>query len=193
MKKLIASLLLGIGTLCAQTSEGSPVSQVDTPPPAPVFFLYFYDGSNNVTSICSALQIQPVITTFKISDTTLTNIVVASNVATATAPNNKLYANIRIAVAGSATTALNGNYTVTSQTTNTLVFTTSGVSDGTYTDAGLSIQTRQPRTSDAKWAIKLFPNSGGLIQNIHWALPDPLVAPSSKPPMTAKCDDRGNY
>ena len=82
--------------------------------------------------------------TWAVSDTTLTKIVVLTNVGTATTVNpHGLKAGDVVVVAGCAADAeLNGNKKVTSTpTTKTFTFATVSVSDATYTDATLTVAT----------------------------------------------------
>jgi hypothetical protein len=192
MKKLILAVLAGCVAIGAQTGT-QIVNQSGGPPPQPIIGLLFYDVSNNLQYSCKALQIQPQTTVFSIAAATLTNISVASTVATATtASAHKLYVGARLVVTGSATSAVNGTYSVTSVGTTTLVFTTTAA-DGTYTDAALKIATQQPQTSAAVWAIEIFTNPSNLLSSYYWALPNGAPAPGSAPPMNAKCDDRSKY
>jgi hypothetical protein len=192
MKKFLVLCAAAAKIATAQLVTGTTVNPTSGPPTEPVVKLLFYDGANNLNYLCSALQIQPQAVSFSVAAGTLTNIVVASSTATATTvAANKYYAKIRINVAGSATSALNGNYTVTSVTTNTLVFTTSGVSDGTYTDA--TIATQFPQTSTPVWSIQSMPYNSTLLQSLTYAQPLALMQPKSSTPSNLKCDDRASY
>jgi len=93
----------------------------------------FYSGSN-LQYVCDAPISVPA-TTVSRSAATLTNIVVAANVGTVTtATAHNLWVGARVAVSGSATSALNATYTVlTIPSSTTYTIATSGVSDATYT------------------------------------------------------------
>jgi hypothetical protein len=150
-KILIVAVLTAIGALAQQTP----------PTNKPEVSLLFYDSSGNTTYICYANQKKVAATSVQISDSSLTNIVVASNLATVTtASASGLYQQARVTVSGSATTALNGTYTVSPATSNTYTFVTSGVSDGTYTDAALKITTTNPLTTEKLWAIQVLSYDG---------------------------------
>lgn len=109
-----------------------------------------YDGvsSNNCTVSASSVTtatLNPCGTPrfyFWQIGTNLTSIVVTANVAVATfsgACGCGDGTGSKIAIEGSSTGALNGNYTLTGATGSTYTFTTSGVSNGTYSNAGLTM------------------------------------------------------
>lgn len=154
--------------------------------------LLFYDGSNNLIYICVADGIQTGrhAAAWAITPSgpqlTLTNIAVATNVATATVSgsNHGLQIGNRVVVAGSTTAALNGTYTVTAGGTTTFTFSTSGVMDNTYSTANLTISTTAPRSDDDTWSIqKLTYNGSNLLTLIQWAF-------GVQGSYTASCDAR---
>lgn len=71
--------------------------------------------------------------------TTVDSILVASGVATANMSlGHSFEPDTTALIAGSSTTALNGEKTVLTSTTNTITFSAQGVADGTYTGAGVT-------------------------------------------------------
>jgi hypothetical protein len=179
MTKLIR-WLLWLGTATAVLAQGPQQGQlvrsnpfIGTEVPTQLFF---YDGSGNLQYICSAQPQQSGQhqTTFAISNTTLTptnatgnilaltNVVVSSTTATATTvANHGLQVGNQIVVTDPQTPALAGTYYIqTVGSSTTFTFTVSGVTGGTYTDAGLTIFTNAPRSSDSVWAIQKFTYNG---------------------------------
>lgn len=147
---------------------------------------YFYSGSN-LQYICEALQKQ-AITSVSIGASTLTNITVATNVATATTVSaHQLYKGARVTVSGATVdTDLNGTYTIlTVPSSTTYTFTTAAVADATYTDSGLTVSTNWPLLSLAKWSIKVFTYTGTLVDGIY-------DANSTTSPSLA-CSNRASY
>jgi hypothetical protein len=159
MKKTILTFLFGSIVALAQQQT---VSQ------------FFYDGSGNQRYICTApanLPYQtsvPVTTSIQppapvsIASGTLTNITVSGGTATVTVSstspwNAGTYAEMQIVVSGSATAALNGGYTITSNNTNTTTFVfTTTAGNATYTDANLKISTNNPLLIQAAWQLVVF-------------------------------------
>lgn len=79
---------------------------------------------------------------------TLTNIVVSSNVATATtSTSHGLYVGGAITVFGSTVSAFNRSYIISAVTSNTIQFTTSSVANGTYSNTGLGVSLAAPYPS----------------------------------------------
>jgi hypothetical protein len=165
--RTLTLLLAFTGGLFAQAVG---VNQVQGPPPSAYEKLFFYDGSNNLQYICMAQQNQRA-NSYSVSGSTLTSIVVATNVGTVTfgtAPG--LYVGARITVSGSTTAALNGAYQVTAVSGATVTITTSGVSDATYSNAALTVTTNNPLTGAAIWAIQVFSyNVSNQLIDAHWA------------------------
>jgi hypothetical protein len=162
-KILIVAVLTAMAALAQQTP----------PTNKPEVAALFYDSSGNTTYICYANQ-KSKSSSIQISDSSLTNISVSSNVATVTAASaTGLYQQARVTVSGSATTALNGTYTISPASSNTYTFVTSGVSDGTYTDTALKISTTYPLTSDKLWAIQVLSYDGSSRLTVkQWANSD---------------------
>jgi hypothetical protein len=104
MKTTILSLVLA-AVAFAQT----PVNQSGGPPPSAIQKLFYYDGSSNLTYICNAAQ-NGRSTSVKRSDSSLTNIVVSTNVGTVTtAAVHGLYIGARVTISGATVdTDLNG-------------------------------------------------------------------------------------
>lgn len=182
MKKLILMALVCASGLFAQTA----VNQTSGPPPHADQDLYFYDGSGNLQYDCRARQFN-VPNSWQRSDSSLTSIVVATNVGTVTtASAHGLYIGARVTVSGSTTAALNGVYTVVSApTSTTYTIATSGVGDGTYNTANLAVSTNNPLTVSPVWAIKVFTYSGTSLTASYWA--------DAKVGGTLKCSDRATY
>lgn len=116
-----------------------------------------YQGNNNgkiETEAQGSLQIDNLtitdnstVPTFSVTGATLTNIVVTSNSAVATFAatlNQGRYIGATWQVSGSTTSALNGVYGITATSGTTITFTTSGVNDGTYNNAALTLTYAAP-------------------------------------------------
>ena len=178
MKTLLLTLLLTTAAFAQKT--GTPVSKVNYPHDSPSQIL-FYDGSNNLIYGCYAVPVVNYTQITGISNnggayqwtvaaTTLTNIVVSSNVGTVTTSTaHGLQVGNLVTVAGSATTALNGTYYVqTVGSTTTFTITTSGVANATYT-TGLVLTTTAPLSSQPVWSIMKLTYSGTNLTNVQWA------------------------
>ena len=149
--------------LCLRAQEEFAVNDSQGPPKNAYTALFFYSGSN-LQYVCYAksTQLPFTFTAAQVS------IAVSSNVATVTTTvNHGLQTLNQVTVSGSATSALNGTYQITQTGATTFTFTTSGVSNGTYTDA--AITTTAPRSSAAEWAIQQFQNGSNGITLIQWA------------------------
>ena len=109
----------------------------------------------------------------KRSDSTLTSIVVATNVATVTCASAcGMWQGFRVYVSGASVDAdLNGAYTITgSATSTTYTFATANVADGTYTESTLMISTSFPLTTDSVWTITALKyNAGGNLETVVFA------------------------
>lgn len=168
LKPALIAALAGIA-LFGQANQTVAISK-GTPDTA-ITSLFFYDGSNNLQYVCKARQ--PFATfTWAVTPSvaagqgTLTSIVVSSNVGTVTTSGNHgLAVNNRVVVAGSTTSALNGSYVIqTVGAATTFTITTSGVADGTYNTAALTVSTTAPRSSTAIWSVeKLTYNVGNFL------------------------------
>ncbi len=163
-------LVLAI-TASAAWSQAS-VSLSQGPPQVAVQKLFYYDGGNNLQYICNSPQTSAQ-TTVQRSDSSLTNIVVLTNVGTVTTANaHGLYIGARVVITGATVdTDLNGTYTVASvPTSTTYTIATAAVANATYTDAGLVISTFNPLTTRSVWAITVLIYDGSnLLTDVHWA------------------------
>jgi hypothetical protein len=174
--------------------QGQPVNQVLAPPPQNYIQLFFCgtgftacaNGNTNVTAICLAPAWNTVKTTY-IVPTTLTNIVVSSNVGTITFVAAQPFLHQWITVAGSSTTALNGTYLIQTQNGVTPTITTSGVSNATYTD--MTISTQQPTMDQAAWSIQLFFYTNASVNAILYA-GNPV---NPQVPQGLKCSSVASY
>lgn len=170
MKKLV---LLLAASLAAIAQTATPVNQTSGPPPSAYTLQPFYDGSGNLTYICKARQFFQLPITFSTAKATpgqplLTNVVVLTNVGTITfASTFNGWIGMQLTFAGSATSALNGTYKVTAVSGSTATITTSGVSNGTYTDP--TITTNQPMLNQTAWAIQVNVYSGTTFSGSYWA------------------------
>lgn len=161
MKRIVFILALAVLAIAMAWSQGQPVNQVISPPPQNYIQLFWCGsgmttcgtGNTNVTAICLAPAWNTQATTYIVPGT-LTSIAVSSNVGTITFPTAQPFLHQWITVAGSATTALNGTYTIATTNGTTPTITTSGVSNGTYTD--MTISTHQPTMDLLAWSIQLF-------------------------------------
>lgn len=163
-KILIILALLALGAVCG---SAQPTACVSGSRDACVS-LDYYSGSNLV-AICYAPQSSPSnANRWSSALSNLTNIVVATNVGTVNFPATaQWWVGMTITVSGSATTALNKSYKVTAVSGTTATITTSGVSDGTYTDP--VIVTTNPVLNQAVWAIQIFTYSASGITGSYWA------------------------
>ena len=186
--KLMKAILLAIGLLTlarpttswAQTpNTGNPVRINAYPTSESPTSLFFYDGSSNLQYVCYA---QPIQSSFRYAPTwaitptgnqlTLTSIVVATNVATATVSGStiKLQVGNKITVAGSPTAAVNGSFIVASTPSSTTITYADTVADGTYNTAAITLSSTAPRSDDPVWSIlKMTYNGSNLLTNLQWA------------------------
>lgn len=171
------------------------VAQSPFPSAAATRSLFYYDGSSNLQYVCSALQFQGTATTYTKAATTITNIVVSANTATATVPAHGFAKGWRFTITGATVdTDLNGTYTIlTVADANTFTFTTASVANATYTDAGLVITTYEPITSASVWAIQVYTYTSTTLDGSGWASPTPsILKPANAPPLLA-CSARASY
>lgn len=161
--------------------SGTWVSPVKYPQAQPTQLLG-YDGSSNVIYVGAAAPFGPwangsVPASFAWTRaaSTLTNIVVLTNVGTVTTSTaHGLQINNPVVVAGSTTAALNGTYrvaTVPSSTTFTIA--TSGVADATYNNAAMTATTTAPRTTVAIWNISCLIVASSNTTAIQWVNGNP--------------------
>lgn len=122
----------------------------------------FYDGSGRVEYVCVARRNQAPVAPWTFAGGTLTNIVVASNVATATtSAAHGLTARNGVTVGNTNAAGPRGDFVVaTVPTTASFTFAAPGVGNGTYT-TGLSVLTSAPRTTEPVWRIYLSVYDGG--------------------------------
>lgn len=173
--KTLAIMLLSAVALFAQ-QKGTPVTVTNYPTDQPSKVLD-YDGSGNLIYVGFAAPAGPwngnrvpITFSWTFAASTLTSIVVATNVGTATTSTaHGLRIGDPVVVTGSATTALNATYRVaTTPSATTLTFTTSGVGDATYT-TGLVMTTGAPRTTVSIWSILCMNyNTSNLLVDVHW-------------------------
>lgn len=178
MRKFILAALLLLAPLQAQTIDSCQKEKNCT-----LVKRFFNDANSNLKYICTALQRAAVTTSYSVTGSTLTNIVVASNVGTITFPSTfQGYDGMLITVSGSATTALNGTYVITSTpTSTTALITTSGVSNGTYNDSTLTITTTFPLLNALAWKIDVNDyNGGSVLAGLHQATLQQNLACSSR-------------
>jgi len=181
--RTLTILFLSIAGLFAQTSPEYTPSIA--PPTTPYSYLMYRDGSNNIEYICRALSYQQSFSWTR-SAATLTSIVDATNVATATtSTNHGLSVGNTISVYGSTVAALNGGYTITAVTPTTFQFTTVGVSDGTYDNATLGVGTTSPRSNANIWSIQKFFYAGIYMDRFGWA--------EGSTNTNKSCDSRATY
>ncbi len=144
----------------AWAQEGTVVNQSEGPPHKGSTFRGFYTGTLLDYS-CYADAVQPAYS-FKRTDSTLTNIIDAANVASVTAPAHGLAVGNAVTVSGATIdTDLNGTYYVlTIVSADEFTFVSASVSDATYTEATLTVTTTAPRTSARQWAIQKMSYDG---------------------------------
>ncbi len=159
MKPILALVILCVS---AVAQDGPNTSQTAGPPVRAATSLLFYDGSGNVIYRCRAWSTQNT-STFARSDSSLTSIVVLTNVGTVTtAAAHGLQVNNSITISGATVdTDLNGTYVIaTVPSTTTFTIATASVANATYTESTLQFTTRAPRTSAPIWEIDKFTVTG---------------------------------
>lgn len=149
----------------------------------------FYDGSSNLKYVCTPRSDNYTVTTsWSVSGATLTNIVVASNVATVTtAAAHYLYPGAYITVAGSTGNTLNGTFVLTdtpTATTATFAITTSNTTD---TASTLTVSTKNPPLNVSYWAIQVLNYVSGSLRKVT------SVGPGASASYSLKCSDRASY
>lgn len=161
--KLIA-LFVCLSVLAFSQANGPAVQTVTYPYDSPTE--YHDSDTNNELYICYAksrgpwnagLSVTPASFSWTKALTTLTNIVVLTNVGTATTSTaHGLQPGQNVVVTGATIdTDLNATYKIlTTASTTTFTFTTVAVSDATYTDAGLILTTTAPRLTAPIWSIQ---------------------------------------
>lgn len=160
MNKLII-LILAFASLGFSQTNGTPVEVVSFPS-GNVAYRNFFDGSGNLIYRCITTPngpwnnaSVPAVFSWTGAGTTLTSIVVATNVATATtSAAHGLWFQNQVTVSGSTTSALNGTYAIaTVPSATTFTFSTSGVVDGTYNNMAIVLSTGAPRSTAGIWSI----------------------------------------
>lgn len=185
MHKVLSILVLGVLSIQHVHAQGATPVTIATPN-IPEVKRFFYDGSSNLQYVCIAKQ-KSVTTTWRRSDSTLTSIVVSSNVATVTIPSHFIYTGVRVTVSGATVdTDLNGTYTLlTTPTANTFTFATTNVANATYNEATLVITTDWPPYNSLLWAIQVLQYTSTTLDGESWA--DSNVA------YNRRCSDRAIY
>ncbi len=176
MKTLICTLALAVSVFAQSVVR---VSQAPTD--VPIRRVLFCDNAlqsaclstDPVKYVCIARQDTAQTTTVQRSDSTLTSIVVLTNVGTVTtASAHGLYQGARVTITGATVdTDLNASYVVQSVSSSTVyTITTASVGNATYTDAGLVISTREPLTTASLWAIQVVvSNASAFATGAYWA------------------------
>lgn len=199
LRRYLASSLLVLGLLSVplmHVAAQPPVTLNPFPAPQIPSQILTYDGSNNLIYLCitkpngpwNGVSV-PATYSWTRAATTLTDIADSSNTATATTSTaHGLRPGNQVVVAGVTTdTDLNGTYVIaTVPTSATLTFTTANVTDGTYTDAGMTLTTNAPRSNVAIWAIQrfLYDGSNNLTSTV-WA--------NGSSAYTFACDSASTY
>ena len=195
MRKALALFALVCAFAVAQNNNKGQTVNITPVPEQAVTRLSFYSGGFEIYR-CQALTVQPTFT-WKVSGieppgTTLTSIVVNTNVGTVTtAEDHGLTPGNKVVVAGSTTAALNGTYKIaTVPSSSTFTIATSGVNNGTYNNAALKVQTTAPRTTAAIWAVKRLVYSGSDNTEEQWSTTS--ITNTGNIRMTAICGDRAS-
>lgn len=166
-KSVLVLALCLVSALLWSQQTGQPVGVVQFPNQTPTRFLD-YNGGSNLTYLCLAPSLNQTSTpswyTYSLSVTaaTLTNIIVATNVGTATTVSaHGLMVGQKTTVSGSTTSALNASYTVaTIPSTTTFTITTAGVGDATYNNGALTVSGEAPLLTSPIWSIQKFTYDG---------------------------------
>lgn len=173
MKSVITLALALAGAAFAQTPANPCLG---TAPLVPCVTLNDYSSTYLIYSGVAPQFQQPAIactnrgsSCIQRSDSTLTSIAVATNVATVTCSTAcGVWKGQQVSVFGATVdtdlnTGTSPPYAVTSNTSTTATtytFTTANVADGTYTEATLQIATSNPLTTESKWTITVFKYDG---------------------------------
>jgi hypothetical protein len=193
MKKL---LVCGLAAVCLMAQSNAPeVALSDGPPAKGWTNLYKYtaiSGADYIEYICSAPSQRPaeLISVTQAVDSGSTSTVT-------TAVNHGLAAGNLVTFAGftGGAAGLNTSFKVVSVgSATTFTITTSGISDATYNNAGITLSTSAPRSSQPIWAIKRFTYGGTGGTSViaeQWAVKtgSDSAFPSSPGAQNA-CDDR---
>ncbi len=146
-----------------------------SPTPAQIFT---YSGSD-LTHICAttpngpwANGSVPASFSWTRAANTLTNIIVATNVGTATTSiaHGLRVGNPAVVAGATVDLQLNASYVIaTVPSATTFTFTTASVSDATYTDAGMSLTSTAPRSNTAIWQIQKLTYVSNDLVAAAWA------------------------
>ena len=173
MKRLFLLLVVTVSAFAQQ--NGTPVEVVAFPS-SNVATRLFHDGSNNLIYLCLTTPSGPwangsVPATFSwtFTGSTLTSIVVSTNVATATTSTaHGLAIGNQVVVAGSGTSAVNGTFVIASVPSSTTFTYADTVADGTYT-TGITLTTAAPRSTAGIWSVWQGVYSGNTLASFGWA------------------------
>lgn len=170
--------LLAFALCACAYSQPTTVAISKEPANQAVTTFTYLDASSNPQYICKALSSQPTyvwaVTATASTQGSLTSIVVSSNTGTVTVGahgfDNPRSVGSVVWVSGSTTSALNGAYIIQSVTSGTVfTITTSGVSDGTYNNAALTLSSNAPQTTLARWSVERFTYSSSVATADQWA------------------------
>lgn len=185
MRKVLFSTLLAVSLAFGQ---GQAVNQMDGPTPNDQVGLFYYDGSSRLIYACYAPALTST-TSYYRSSSTLTSIVVATNVGTVTlSATAQFWVGQQLTVSGSTTAALNGTYRVATVSGSTVTITTSGVTDATYNNAAMVVSTSGPALNSQIWSIRALNYVTAGVATTYWAGPPATAVPSN-----LRCSDRANY
>jgi hypothetical protein len=139
------------------------------PPQIAYTQLIAYSGSNP-EYIGWAKSWQPTKTLTRAAGGPFTQVAVSTNVGTVSWTAHGLAAGNRVTIAkATVDTDLNGTYVIQTVSTDSFTITTSSVSDATYTDATMTIETNAPSTGDPVWAIQKNVYSTNLPVQVFFA------------------------
>lgn len=188
MHKAIALFALVCALAIGQTANTGQTVNLSSTPEDGITRLSFYDGSGYEIYRCEALALQASYSWTRAAST-LTNVVVSSNVGTVTTSTaHGLTVGNRVVIAGSTTAALNGTYKIVTVATTTFTITTAGVGDATYNNAAMTLATTAPRTTAAIWAVRSWTYTGANQDTGRWATTS--LSTVGKVRMTSVCDNR---
>lgn len=149
----------------------------------------YYNAANKLQYVCETGAVfAPVTTTWSVAASTLTNIVVTSNVGVYTTVGaHQLFAGARVTNTGSAGTAVDGTFTVKEVLSSTTFSADITTANGTYT-TGLVVTTTDPLLNVEVWSIDVLTyNTAGYFTGTFKAGAGKSVA------HTMKCSDRILY
>ncbi len=192
MKTLLLTLALVVSAFA------QPMVRVSSAPPdVAIRRVIFCDNAlqsaclstDPVKYVCVARQDTAPTTSVSRSDSTLTSVVVLTNVGTVTtASPHGLYQGAKVTIAGATVDSdLNASYVVQSVSSSTVyTIATVNVANATYTDSTMVISTRDPLTTSLLWAIQVVvSNSGPFTTGAYWA--------NASTGYSLACSDRTSY